>query len=143
MAGRVSYAEVLLLWARRFAGRTPLAAGGSLALFERPSQIKMRVGMLLEESFRVETSCPRWWRLAVCGGTALAVLGISLFTLRPAAAGDPARQKESPPVATGQDQAKTKPATEPGDSVEVRDPERQAALRSEGLRDPGPRPPEE
>src|SRR5262249_31233025 len=38
--GRVNYAEVLLAWSRSSPACPPFAAGGSLALFERPSQIK-------------------------------------------------------------------------------------------------------
>ena len=72
--GRVDYAEALLAWARQTPDRPRLAAAGSLALWERPSQLKRRIVMLLDRDFRVEPTCPRLWGLGVRAATALAVL---------------------------------------------------------------------
>jgi BlaR1 peptidase M56 len=81
--GRVDYAEALLSWARATPVRPRLAVAGSLALWERRSQLKRRIVMLLDRNFRVEFDSPRWWRLSVRTGTVLAVLALSLLTLRP------------------------------------------------------------
>ncbi len=99
VGGRLSYAEVLLSWSRKFSGPTPFAAGGSVALFERPSQIKWRIILLLNQSFPIETSCPGWWRLAVRGASILAVLGLSLITLRPMAVGQDKPEQDATPSA--------------------------------------------
>lgn len=56
VGGRLNYAEVLLSWSLRTPGHPPFATDGGLALFERPSQIKRRILMLLDGSFRVETT---------------------------------------------------------------------------------------
>ena len=52
----------------RWPGRRPtglrLAAAGSLALWERPSQLKRRILMLLDRDFRLEPTCPRRWASA-------------------------------------------------------------------------------
>jgi beta-lactamase regulating signal transducer with metallopeptidase domain len=96
--GPVRYAEVLLSWSTFAPGRPPLASVGSVALFERSSQIKWRIVMLLDRSMRVETSCPARWRIALRSATAAVVLGISLFTLRPvikAEAGPAANSQEA------------------------------------------------
>jgi beta-lactamase regulating signal transducer with metallopeptidase domain len=83
--GRGDYAEALLAWARQTPDRLRLAAAGSLALWERPSQLKRRILMLLDRDFRLEPTCPRRWRLSVRGATALSVLALSVLTFRPAA----------------------------------------------------------
>ncbi|AGA31155.1 M56 family metallopeptidase [Singulisphaera acidiphila] len=108
LEGRENYAEVLLSWSKQASDGPRFAAGGSLALFERPSQIKWRIVMLLDRSLRIEPTCPTWWRLAVRGGMALSVLGLSLVTLRPATS-----QADAPRIA---DITTTKPApAEPND----------------------------
>ena len=43
--------------------------------------------MLLDRDFRVETTCPNWWRRLVRAGMALVVLSLSVLTFRPAAVG--------------------------------------------------------
>jgi Zn-dependent protease with chaperone function len=119
--GRADYAEVLLAWSRSACGRMPLAAGGSLAMFERSSQIARRIRVLLDRSFSIESACPPRWRLGVRGGAALCILGISLVTIRPAAvgaAGD-SPQSEQRPGQTGGAQT-----AEPlGESISVLDPD--------------------
>ena len=83
--GRGDYAEALLAWARQTPDRLRLAAAGSLALWERPSQLKRRILMLLDRDFRLEPTCPRRWGLSVRGAMALSVLALSVLTFRPAA----------------------------------------------------------
>jgi WD40 repeat protein len=83
--GRGDYAEALLAWARQMRDRPRLAAAGSLALWERPSQLKRRILMLLDRDFHLEPTCPRRWRLGVRGAMTLSVLALSVLTFRPAA----------------------------------------------------------
>jgi WD40 repeat protein len=83
--GRGDYAEALLAWARQMPERPRLAAAGSLALWERPSELKTRILMLLDRDFCLEPTCPRRWGLGVRGGMTLSVLALSVLTLRPAA----------------------------------------------------------
>ena len=80
-AGRLCRA--LLAWARQTPVRPRLAAAGSLALWERPSQLKKRILMLLDRDFRLEPTCPRRWGLSVRGAMALSVLALSVLTFRP------------------------------------------------------------
>jgi protocatechuate 3,4-dioxygenase beta subunit len=108
--GRVDYAEALLAWARRTPRPLPLAVAGSLALWERPSQLKRRIIMLLDRDFRVEPTCPRRWGLGVRAGTVLAVLALSFMTFRPSVVeADPAgptaapQSVESPGAKAGRD----------------------------------------
>jgi beta-lactamase regulating signal transducer with metallopeptidase domain/protocatechuate 3,4-dioxygenase beta subunit len=84
--GRVNYAEGLLSWASNAPERSWIAAGGAVALFERTSQLKRRIVMLLGDS-HVETTCPKSWRTAARIATAAAVAAASFVTLRPKAAG--------------------------------------------------------
>jgi|GEM_PF-3416297 len=95
VGGRVGYAEALLSWARAAAERPRPAVAGSLALWERPSQLRRRITVLLDRDFRVETTCPRSWRLGARAATALAVLGLSVFTFRPAAVGADPKKEEA------------------------------------------------
>ncbi len=85
--GRRDYAEALLAWARQTPDRPRLAAAGSLALWERPSQLKRRILMLLDRDFRLEPTCPRRWGVLVRGAMAVSVLALSVLTFRPAAVG--------------------------------------------------------
>jgi len=119
--GRVDYAEALLSWARQTPDRPRLAAAGSLALWERPSQLKRRIIMLLDRDFRVEPTCPRRWGLGVRGATALSVLALSVLTFRPAAVavgGDPPR-----PQAARESVPKEDEAVESGATVRILDPD--------------------
>jgi hypothetical protein len=90
--GRIDYAEALLSWAAGAPARPALAVAGSPTLWERPSQLKRRILVLLDGEFRVEATCPSRWTLSVRGGIALAVLALSVLTFRPPAveAGPPA-----------------------------------------------------
>ena len=120
--GRVDYAEALLSWAMGTPERPRLAVAGSLALWERPSQLKRRIVMLLDPDFRVESTCPRSWGVGVRGGMALAVLALSVLTFRTAAVGRPGRTQ--PPLrrptrsrAEGDEESKS------GETIRVLDPD--------------------
>ncbi len=135
--GRVDYAETLLSWARGAPDRPRRAVAGSLALWERPSQLKRRIVMLLDRDFRVEPTCPRRWGLGVRAGTALAVLALSFTTFRPSVVG------ADPPGSTAAPQAGQKPdpkasqGTESGATVRVLDPDGQPAAGARVYREPG------
>lgn len=82
---REAYAEQLVGWARTLAGRRPTPRlAGAAGLWEGPSQLRRRVGVLLDERFTVLRQATRRWR-AACGLAclSLAVLA-SLVTLSPA-----------------------------------------------------------
>lgn len=119
--GRISYAEVLLAWSGRYVGPPPILAGGAVALFERPSQIRWRIGLLLDRNFRVEPACPRWWRLAVRAAATVAVLGLSLLSLRPGLAVNAAPQQPQAPASRSQ--TETRPMANLAESVQLLDPE--------------------
>ncbi|MDR3620620.1 MAG: M56 family metallopeptidase [Paludisphaera borealis] len=105
LGGRLNYAEVLLSWARSAPEPSWIAAGGAVALFERTSQLKRRIVMLLDGDLQVETTCPAWWRTATRVAAAAAVVAASLLTLRPTAV------------------AKLEVAEQPGDSARLLDPD--------------------
>jgi BlaR1 peptidase M56 len=119
--GRVDYAEALLAWARQTPDRPRLAAAGSLALWERPSQLKRRILMLLDRDFRVEPTCPRRWGLGVRGAMAMSVLALSVLTFRPAAVAD--RADPPGPQAAREPGPKGDEAPESGATVTVLDPD--------------------
>jgi hypothetical protein len=128
--GRVDYAEALLSWARRTPDRPRLAAAGSLALWERPSQLKRRILMLLDRDFRVEPTCPRLWGLGVRGAMAMAVLALSVLTFRPAdvtvaVAADPPGPRAARESAPRQDEA-----VESGATFTVLDPDGKPAAEA-------------
>ncbi|MBX3434835.1 MAG: carboxypeptidase regulatory-like domain-containing protein [Pirellulales bacterium] len=84
---RTDYAERLVAWARRAATapsspRLAAAAG----LWERPSQLKRRVALLLDEQFAVLRECSRRWRLSWHVAAAIGAIGLSTMTLEPGAA---------------------------------------------------------
>jgi hypothetical protein len=123
--GRVDYAETLLARARQTPDWPRLAAAGSLALWERPSQLKRRILMLLDRDFRVEPTCPRRWDLGVRGATALSVVALSVLTFRPDAVvvgADPPG-----PQAARESGPKQDEAVESGATVTVLDPESKPA----------------
>jgi beta-lactamase regulating signal transducer with metallopeptidase domain/protocatechuate 3,4-dioxygenase beta subunit len=77
----VEYAATLVAWFRlggEHHAATALAFGG------RPSQLKRRIAMLLNPEWRVETNCPGRWRWGVGALAGVAVLALSVVTLRPA-----------------------------------------------------------
>jgi hypothetical protein len=128
--GRVDYAEALLSWARGTPDRPRLAVAGSLALWERPSQLKKRMVILLDPDFRVEPTCPTHWVLGVRGGMALAVLALSVLTFRPApVAADPPGSPVDPQA--GRNPApKSSNGTDSGATSRVLDPDGKPAARA-------------
>ncbi|HEU5117971.1 MAG TPA: M56 family metallopeptidase [Isosphaeraceae bacterium] len=76
---RLIYAEALLTWARSAPPRAARSCSGSLALGNRPGELRERVALLLNPPFPVETRCPLRWRLGAFS-TAVALI-VSLASL--------------------------------------------------------------
>jgi beta-lactamase regulating signal transducer with metallopeptidase domain len=119
--GRVDYARVLLSWAQAASDRPGLAVAGSLALWERPSQLKRRIVMLLDRDFRVELTCPQWWRFTVRSAMALTVLSLSVMSFRPAPALAEPANAPAPQEATQKSPAKTGEKSAGGEMIRVFD----------------------
>jgi beta-lactamase regulating signal transducer with metallopeptidase domain len=128
--GRVAYAEALLSWATARPERSALAVAGSVALWEQPSQLKQRIVMLLDRNFRVEPTCPKRWGLGVRGGMAVAVLALSVLTVRPAPVG------ADPPMPPADPKAESKASSpsESGATIQVLDPDGKPAVGAQVYR---------
>jgi beta-lactamase regulating signal transducer with metallopeptidase domain len=120
--GRIDYAAALLRWAAEVPIRSQLTVAGSLALWERPSQLTKRIAVLLDGDFCVETICPRRWRLGVPGAMVLAVLALSGLTFRPTAAG-----ADTPPKTNPNPVSVTSNLPEAGVTIRVLDPDAKPA----------------
>jgi hypothetical protein len=70
--------------------------------------LKRRIVVLLDRDFRVEARCPGRWTLGVRGGTALAVIALSILTFRPPAV------EAGPPPALAATKLDSGPAAETG-----------------------------
>ena len=121
--GRVDYASVLLSWAQTGSARPGLAVAGSLALWERPSQLKKRIVMLLDRDFRVELTCPQWWRFTVRAAILVSVLSLSVMSFRPAPALAEPQNTAAPQVAEKKSPAHIETKSAGGETVKVLGPE--------------------
>ncbi len=90
---RTRYAEILLDWARTMAARPADSYAAALGLWERPTQLRRRIAVLLDTELRVEPRCPRAWKLGAWCFALLIALLLSFATLHPARG-----LTESPPV---------------------------------------------
>jgi beta-lactamase regulating signal transducer with metallopeptidase domain len=79
----LEYAMDLVKWTRQLAVLYPLPVAAALKVWQEPSELSRRIGMLIDEEGSVQTEPPRRWRSAVLAAVALAALGLSLVTLRP------------------------------------------------------------
>jgi beta-lactamase regulating signal transducer with metallopeptidase domain/protocatechuate 3,4-dioxygenase beta subunit len=81
VAGRLSYAEQLVGWARTAPPRVPRLAG-AIGLWEGPSQLKRRITLLLDEQLTILRHASRRWRIGTaCAALVVAAL-LSLVTLQ-------------------------------------------------------------
>ena len=101
---RTAYAEVLLAWARQIPMPRRDGFASALALWEHPSQLRRRIAVLLDPEFRIESRCPRVWRLGAWGTALIIALLLSFETLHPARSRMEAPPTESPPLAVAADQ---------------------------------------
>ena len=99
---RAGYAEILLTWARIAGDRPAGFSAGALGLWERPSQLRRRIALLLDSSLEIEPHSPRRWRMFAWGIAGLLVVGLSLATFRPVVARvGPAVHADEPAGANG------------------------------------------
>jgi beta-lactamase regulating signal transducer with metallopeptidase domain len=92
---RHDYAEQLLRWARWTAGLSGANVSAALGIWEGSSQLARRIGLLLDETVRIETAVSRRWQTGTLGLLAMVGLALSVLTLRagPSTGGEPARQE--------------------------------------------------
>jgi beta-lactamase regulating signal transducer with metallopeptidase domain len=82
----VEYAQALLTWAKTESNQAAPSFGiAALSLWEHPSSLSRRVEMLLHAPFSVSARGFRLWKWLAPLSLLTAVIGMSLFTLRPAA----------------------------------------------------------
>jgi beta-lactamase regulating signal transducer with metallopeptidase domain len=83
VAGRLSYAEQLIGWAREVGprGRAPRLAG-AVGLWEGPSQLKRRISLLLDEKLTVLRTASRRWRIGTACAALVAAALLSLVTVQ-------------------------------------------------------------
>jgi beta-lactamase regulating signal transducer with metallopeptidase domain len=83
LTSRGTYAEQLVALARAAVeSRVPRLAS-SVGLWERPSQLKERIALLLDDKLALLRNCSRGWRIGSAGMLALLALTLSLVTLTP------------------------------------------------------------
>src|SRR5262249_47534800 len=85
------------------------------------SQLKRRIMLLLDRDFHTELTSPAWWRAVVHFVMALAVLSLSLLSVRPARAVPGPRSGAEAPQAKEAPAAKPQEKTEANESVWVVD----------------------
>ena len=82
----LEYAMDLVNWTRQLANLYPIPVAAALKVWQEPSELSRRIGILIDEEGGVRTEPSRRWRSAVLAVVALAALGLSLVTLRPSQA---------------------------------------------------------
>lgn len=83
LAGRSTYAEQLVGWARELNSSPPTLAG-AVGLWETKSQLRRRIAVLLDEKLTILRNCSRRWKLSAVAFCATAAVGLSLLTVQPA-----------------------------------------------------------
>ncbi|HVT30592.1 MAG TPA: M56 family metallopeptidase, partial [Lacipirellulaceae bacterium] len=81
---RQQYAEQLVAWARNISTFSALNLSSAVGLWERPSQLRQRVAILLNDRITVLRNCSRRWRFATVILALGAAIGLSLITMQPA-----------------------------------------------------------
>jgi beta-lactamase regulating signal transducer with metallopeptidase domain len=79
----LEYAMDLVKWTRQLAVLYPMPVAAALKVWQEPSELSRRIGVLIDEEGGVRTEPPRRWRSAVLAVVALVAVGLSLLTLRP------------------------------------------------------------
>lgn len=83
LTNRATYAEQLVALAKSAVeSRVPRLAS-SVGLWERPSQLKQRIALLLDDKLTILRNCSRSWRLGSAGMLAILALALSMVTLAP------------------------------------------------------------
>ena len=80
------YADGLIGWMRQVTTPGRMRAVPAVGIWEKTSEIRRRITMLIDEKFIVQTRVSRSWRVGVTVFAGAAAFGVSLLTLRPASA---------------------------------------------------------
>lgn len=94
------YAEGLVAWMRHVTNPRPVRIAAAMGIWERRSELSRRIGLLLDETFTVQTSLSHRWRLGMVASVGMAALIISVLTVRPASATNPAPAKPQAKVSS-------------------------------------------
>jgi beta-lactamase regulating signal transducer with metallopeptidase domain/tetratricopeptide (TPR) repeat protein len=86
LTSRGTYAEQLVALARSAVDSRVPRLASSVGLWERPSQLKERIALLLDDKLTILRNCSRGWRIGSAGMLAVLALALSLVTLAPRAA---------------------------------------------------------
>jgi hypothetical protein len=77
------YAAELLRWVRLTVGLSPVRIAAAAGLWESSSQLTKRIVILLDETFRVQTTVSRRWKYPAAGLLVLLGTAFSAVTLQP------------------------------------------------------------
>lgn len=127
LTSRQLYAEQLVAWARRVGSQPTVRLSAAVGLWERPSQLRQRVALLLNEHLKVIRDCSRRWRLASLVTCVLLASALSLLTLQPGE-GAPPGKSDAQTTAELNPSKDTQNGGRPQPNV---DPVRQSDLRRE------------
>ena len=84
LTSRRRYAEQLVAWARHMPARPAMHLSAAVGLWEGPSQLRQRIGVLLDDTFTVFRQCSRRWRMATLAMSGLTAMLLSIVTLEKA-----------------------------------------------------------
>ncbi len=82
------YADGLIGWMRHVTASKRVLAAPAVGIWEKPSELLRRINMLINREFTVQTSVARRWRAGASALVGAAAVSLSLFSVRPASAGD-------------------------------------------------------
>ncbi len=94
LTSRQQYAEQLVAWARNARPGPTLHLSSAVGLWERPSQLRQRIAILLNDRITILRNCSRRWRLAAALTSVAAAITLSMVTLQPQTRAEDRAQKE-------------------------------------------------
>lgn len=81
LTSRHDYAEKLVALAHQVSARPAMRLSTAVGLWEGPSQLRLRVALLMDEHFTVLRQCSSRWRFSAALFAIVATLGLSVITL--------------------------------------------------------------
>jgi beta-lactamase regulating signal transducer with metallopeptidase domain len=81
LTSRQCYAKQLVAWARQMPGRAAVHLSAAVGLWERPSHLRQRIALLLNDRFTVLRNCSRGWRWSALLIAIAAVFVLSRVTI--------------------------------------------------------------